>query len=179
MQTWQQYETEHQIENRLYGLCSRAVEIMTSEAGDAQINGIALNVHSYYGTCFLSYNAAEEPQSGQSLRSDGIEPPDWSDEINDAVYQVFKENYEEPHRYAIHNIMEKLSVQPDDAAFAAFGDGFLHSCRRVMARLYHDGVFARYPNIATDCLLLVTEIDADTEEEQRLLAEVFQETAQA
>ena len=180
MQTWQQYETEHHIETLLYTLCTQAVRVMLQEANGAWINGIALNVHSYYGTCFLSYNATAETESGATLPADQLDPPNWSDEINEAVYALFHQGYEEPHRYAIHDIMAKLAAQPDDmATFYAFGDGFLHTCRRVMARLYHNGVFASQPNIAPDCLLLVTEIDADTDEEQRLLAEVFRETAQA
>lgn len=59
MQNWQQYESQYQIEALLYDLCIQAIQIMAKESEGTVINGIALNVHSYYGTCGLSFNRAE------------------------------------------------------------------------------------------------------------------------
>ena len=174
MQNWQQYESQYQIEALLYDLCIQAIQIMAKESEGTVINGIALNVHSYYGTCGLSFNRAENGEDGSFLRENDIQPPDWSDEWNEAVYQTFKP-FEEKHRYAIADIMLELENKNLDAEFEAFGNGFLYTCRRVMSRLRQNKAFEKYANISNNCWYLVTEIDADTEEEERLLEEVYQE----
>ena len=82
------------------------------------------------------------------------------------------------HRYAIADIMQELGNKNLDAEFEAFGNGFLYTCRRVsrvMSRLRQNKAFEKYANISNNCWYLVTEIDADTEEEERLLEEVYQE----
>lgn len=72
MQNWQQYESQYQIEALLYNLCIQAIQIMAKESEGTVINGIALNIHSYYGTCGLSFNRAENGEDGSFLRENDI-----------------------------------------------------------------------------------------------------------
>ncbi|MCP2040270.1 hypothetical protein L1281_000852 [Neisseria sp. HSC-16F19] len=172
--TWEQYQTEHQVEALWYRLCVEAAAVAAWESGGRPINGLAFNVHSLYGTFFLSYNVAEEGETGVTLQAQGYYPPDWSDEINPAVYAVFEQGWEAQHRLAIEAIMYGLGdeITGDEQAFDDFSRGFLTSCRRVMVRLQDDGVWAQALNLTGDCWYQVTEIDADQDEEERLLEEV-------
>ena len=64
----------------------------------------------------------------------------------------------------------RLRYEEERAAHAGYPEAFLHSLRRVVAQLEHQGAFAPHPGIR----LLVTEVDADTVVEEAALVRVRQ-----
>lgn len=117
--------------------------------------GFAFNCSSAWGDVHISlaFNPA---------RAAGWEPPDWEHECAEAelaaVAQLWRERYE-PVRQR---------YEAERARHDAYPEAFLHSLRRVLVGMELDGVFADCPGIR----LLVTEVDADTEEEEAALAQV-------
>jgi hypothetical protein len=121
----------------------------------APFSGFAFNCSSAWGDVHISL--ACDP-----ARAAGWDPPDWEHECAEAelasTASLWRERYE-PVR---------LRYETERARHDDYPEAFLHSLRRVLVGMELDDVFADSPGIR----LLVTEVDADTEEEESALAQM-------
>lgn len=154
---WAEFLAKTRLESLVHDLALRTLEA----AGDAWPDrapwaGFAFNCSAAWA--FLHISITRMPARAT------MEPPDWEHECAEtelpAVAGLWRTRYE-PVR---------LRYEEERAAHPGYPEAFLHSLRRVMARLEHEGAFAPYPGIR----LLVTEVDADTAAEEAALARVRQ-----
>ena len=154
---WAGFLAETQFEPLVRNLALQTL----AAAGDAWPSraswaGFAFNCSASWG--FLHISLTRLPARA------AMEPPDWEHECVEAelpaITELWRARYE-PVR---------LRYEEERAAHAGYPEAFLHSLRRVVVQLEHQGAFAPHPGIR----LLVTEVDADTVAEEAELVRVRQ-----
>jgi hypothetical protein len=154
---WSEFLAETGFEPLVRDLALQTLEAAGQAwPGGAPWAGFAFNCSSAWG--FLHISLSRLPARA------AMEPPDWEHECAEAdlpeTAGLWNARYE-PVR---------LRYEQACAANSAYPNAFLHSLRRVMARLEQEGVFEPHPGIR----LLVTEVDADTVAEEAELARMRQ-----
>ena len=159
--TWAEFSRQHDLENRLVALTEQSLTLSAQAAFVEPLSAFAFTCSAYYGDIVLSL--ATDPE----VKTKGDYPPDWRYEVIaqavPAVAELWQREYAPISRsYHAHQ------DENDDATFAEFADGFLDTLRHVMVRLERQQAFALLPTTTT-LWTLVTEVDVDTDEEERLL----------
>lgn len=163
---WKGFAELHDFDSRVLALAEQALNALSeSELCCDCFAALAFNCNSESGA--LSLSLAVNPGFEDESRTSRCYPPDWDyecleDEVEE-VAAVWLTGYK-PLRQAYCMLADTLE---DDVA-EALAAGFLHSLRRVMVQLEQTEPFRRLN--AGPIWTLVTEVDADTDEEERLLA---------
>ena len=167
-QTWQEFEKASQLEQRVYDLALKALVLIKERLGDEKICAFAFCADSYYGDLTLSYHVYDGSLDGNDLKENYIYPPDWSHEIDERLEQLVEAEFRQVIGEKIYQLQEQENT---DEFSDDFAEGYLNSLRKVMAKLEKEGAFSRL-NTTENLWLVVTEIDADTREEDRKLNEM-------
>ena len=160
---WIEFERENKFEDLVLDLTNSSIAmIAVANIPDKCFSAFAFNCSSLYGDISLSFgvNPGYEDEKGKSR----LYPPDWEYEVMQSIIKEVGELWEAsyaPVQAKYEEIIESL----DDCE--SFSNGFLHSLRRVMVRLERQGSLQALGN--KPVWTLVTEIDADTRHEERLL----------
>ena len=159
--SWSEFSREHDLESRLFILTEQSLALIAQASFVEPFSAFAFTCSAYYGDIVLSL--ATDPE----VKAKGYYPPDWRYEVIEqavpAVGELWQREYTPISRaYLAHQNAH------DDATFAEFAEGFLGTLRRVMVCLERQQAFAVLPT-TPELWTLVTEVDADTDEEERLL----------
>lgn len=158
---WQTFEAAYQFEDSVLRLASASLQLLAeSDFKDQAFSAFAFNAVSF-PTISLSLDTRPDNRELEYY------PPDWSNECIEvdvpAIGQLWEQGYG-PIADALGELIERV----DDDLLDAIDEGYMHSLRKVMVRLETGGAFDRIrtcPRFWT----LVTQVDADTDEEERLL----------
>lgn len=161
---WNDFQNKYHFEEVVYTLTKQSIEIVSQSAiKEERFCSFAFNCSAYNGYILLSLDTDE------LNRARKFYPPDWTYEVVDDYIEELRELWGheyEPIEDEYFSIVENLD---DQVLFEDFTNGFLTSLRKVMVRIERDEILSTYLKTTTDVWTLVTEIDADEEEEERLL----------
>ena len=158
---WQTFEAAHQFEDTVFRLASASLQLLgQSEFREHAFSAFAFNAVSF-PTLSLSFDTRADNKELEYY------PPDWSNECMEADVPAIGQLWDEGYA-TIAEALGELMERADDELLDAIEAGYLHSLRKVMVRLETSRAFDSIktrPRFWT----LVTQIDADTDEEERLL----------
>jgi hypothetical protein len=165
---WKAFEIRYDFENTVFELTKNSLDILgkSEEYKNKEFGAFAFNCGSYQGDVSLSFDADTEVD----LRKKGYYPPDWTNELMECDVAEIGELWEKNYT-PIQQEFEKITDTDDDDFVSQFVNGFLNSLRKVLARLEKERAFDKIKT-KSNFWTLVTQIDADTDEEERLLNEV-------
>lgn len=158
------------FENTVFNLTKKSLEILgcSEDFKDKEFGAFTFNCVSYGGYISLSFDV----DTNVNLKEKGYFPPDWTNEVMECdvteIGDLWKKDYS-----SIQQEYEKI-VNADDFDDDEFEKGYLNSLRKVLVRLENENAFSvikTKPNFWT----LVTQIDADTDEEEEKLEQVRRE----
>lgn len=163
MITWQTFEEQHNFKQTLLDLLRQSFQMIgRSRFGDFTFSAFALNCDAFGGSLSISFDTNPATPADKSTT-----PADWAYEVMECelpeVHLLFIERYD-----PMQEAYELLQQDMDDDSLS---EGYLHAMREVMVALENTNAFAPLKTTA-DFLTQVTEIDADTDEEARLLEAV-------
>lgn len=161
---WHTFESAYQFEDTVFKLASESLQLLgESDFKDQAFSAFALNAVSF-PTISLSVDTRPDNREKEYY------PPDWSNECIEvdvpAIGQLWQQGYDN-----IAEALGELIGRVDDDLLDAIDEGYLHSLRKVMVRLETGRAFDRIKTCAR-FWTLVTQVDADTDEEERLLDDV-------
>ena len=158
---WQTFEAAHQFEDTVFRLASASLQLLgQSEFREHAFSAFAFNAVSF-PTLSLSFDTRADNKELEYY------PPDWSNECMEADVPAIGQLWDEGYA-TIAEALGELMERADDELLDAIEAGYLHSLRKVMVRLETNRAFGSIktcPRFWT----LVTQVDADTDEEERLL----------
>ncbi|MDQ4625687.1 MULTISPECIES: DUF4303 domain-containing protein [Janthinobacterium] len=163
---WQTFETAYDVEETCFKLASASLALLgASPFKDQAFSAFAFNAVSFPS---LSLSLDTDPAN----RERDYYPPDWSNECIEVdvpeIGQLWEEGYAR-----IEGALLELIDAADDELLDAIEEGYLHSLRKTMVRLETSQAFEQI-RTCPQFWTVVTQIDADTEEEERLLDQVRQ-----
>ena len=163
---WQTFETAYDVEATLFRLTNASLTVLGASAfKDQAFSAFAFNAVSFPS---LSLSFDTDPDN----RERDAYPPDWSNECMEAdvpeIGQLWEEGYAR-----IEGALSELIDAADEELLCAIEAGYLHSLRKTMVRLETRHAFGQIRTCAR-FWTVVTQVDADTEEEERLLDQVRQ-----
>lgn len=164
---WNDFEQNYQVEQTVFDLTRQSLALIAQSAlGDEPVHCFAFNVGAADGSVLLSLSTQAD------RREQKLYPPDWDYELVESdvpeIAALWRAGYAAVETAYVQQVED---FGDDYDALDAFEEGFLQSLRRVMVRLEQSHAFAAIG--ADDGLwTLVTQIDADTDEEERLLEAV-------
>jgi len=163
MTKWSEFEQAHDFENLIFDLTQQSIAMaMAADLPHKRFAAFAFNCSSYSGDISLSFGV--DPGYEDKRRRHRMYPPDWEYEAMESDVEAIGALW--TAEYApVQEAYSALTEAEDDCD--AFCTGFLQSLRRVMVRLERAG--ALKPLGDQPVWTLVTEIDADTPEEEKLL----------
>lgn len=160
---WQTFEAAWQFEDTVYRLASASLQLLGESAfKDQAFSAFAFNAS--FPSMSLSVDTRPDNRELEYY------PPDWSNECIEVDVPAIGELWEQGYA-AIADALSELMEHADDESLDAIDAGYMHSLRKVMVRLETSGAFGSIktcPRFWT----VVTQVDADTEEEERLLDQV-------
>ncbi|MCC7696400.1 hypothetical protein [Janthinobacterium sp. EB271-G4-7A] len=161
---WHAFETAYDVEATWFMLASASLALLGASAfKDQAFSAFAFNAVSFPS---LSLSFDTDPDN----RERGDYPPDWSNECMEVDVPEIGRLWEEGHA-GIEGALLELIDAADDELLDAIEKGYLHSLRKTMVRLETSHAFEQIrtcPRFWT----VVTQVDADTDEEERLLEQV-------
>jgi hypothetical protein len=161
---WHAFETTHDVETTWFKLASASLAVLGASAfKDQAFSAFAFNAVSFPS---ISLSFDTDPDS----RERGDYPPDWSNECMEIDVPEIGQLWEEGHA-GIESALNELIDAADDELLEAIEQGYLHSLRKTMVRLETSHAFAQIKTCAP-FWTVVTQVDADTDEEERLLDQV-------
>jgi hypothetical protein len=161
---WTEFEKKHDFENIVFDLTNQSLDLLSkSEFADKTFQAFAFNCGGY-GSIALSFDTDIEVD----LRKNEYYPPDWTNEVMESdvpeIGKLWKDKYG-----AIELAFDEIVENTDDYDFIdEFESGYLHSLRKVMVRLENNKAFDKIKT-TKKFWTLVTQVDADTDEEEKLL----------
>lgn len=163
---WKTFEEQYNFEASVYNYVKESLELIGQSTLKEEIFcSFAFNCSAYNGYVLLSLD------TDVLNRERKYYPPDWTYEVvEDYVLELrdLGARLYEPIEDAYHSIVQDLE---DQYKFDDFTNGFLTSLRRVMVRIEREHLLSQYLKVTPEVWTLVTEIDADEEEEESLLQE--------
>ncbi|NHQ91480.1 DUF4303 domain-containing protein [Janthinobacterium lividum] len=163
---WQTFEAAYAVEETWFKLTSASLAVLGASAfKDQAFSAFAFNAVSLPS---LSLSFDTDPDN----RRRGDYPPDWSNECMEVDVPEIGQLWEEG-RARIEGALSELIDAADDELLCAIEEGYLHSLRKTMVRLEMHHAFDQIKTCAP-FWTVVTQIDADTDEEERLLEQVRQ-----
>ena len=163
---WQTFEAAYAVEETWFKLASASLAVLgASRFKDQAFSAFAFNAVSFPS---LSLSFDTDPDN----RARGDYPPDWSNECMEVDVPEIGQLWEEGHARIEVALLELIDAA-DDELLDAIEEGYLHSLRKTMVRLETHHAFEQIRTCAP-FWTVVTQIDADTDEEERLLDQVRQ-----
>ena len=164
---WHAFETAHAVEETWFKLASASLAVLGASAfKDQAFSAFAFNAVSFPS---LSLSFDTDPAN----RKRGDYPPDWSNECMEIDVPEIGQLWEEGHA-GIEGALSELIDAADDELLCAIEEGYLHSLRKTMVRLETRHAFDQIKTCAP-FWTVVTQVDADTDEEERLLEQMRQD----
>ena len=163
---WQTFETAYDVEATWFRLASVSLALLGASAFKDQ----AFSAFAFNAVSFPSISLSFDTDPGNRERDDY--PPDWSNECMEADAPEIGQLWEEGHA-RIEDALSKLIDAADDELLCAIEEGYLHSLRKTMVRLETRHAFDQIKT-CVPFWTVVTQVDADTDEEERLLDQVRQ-----
>ncbi|MBB6273911.1 hypothetical protein HDF26_004384 [Pedobacter cryoconitis] len=163
MNNWIEFEKKYNFENTVFELTNESFELIAkSEDFKEEVFGaFAFNCGS--GDISLSFDTS----TGVDLRKQGYYPPDWTNEVMEADIEEIGKLWQDKYEH-IQDAFDEI-IELNDADFIdEFEAGYLHSLRKVMVRLENSKAFEKI-STSKDFWTLVTQVDADTDQEEELL----------
>ncbi len=163
---WTEFEKEHDFENTVFDLTNQSLDLLSlSEFKNETFSAFAFNCVSSGGSISLSFDT--DPNN----KKEELYPPDWSNEVMEsdipAIGQLWGTKYKD-----IESAFSELTNDTEDYDFIdEFENGYLNSLRKVMVRLENSKAFDKIKT-TKKFWTLVTQVDADTDEEEKLLNKV-------
>ena len=162
---WQTFETAYDVEATWLRLATASLALLgASPFKDQAFSAFACNAVSFPS---LSLSFDTDPDS----RARGDYPPDWSNECMEVDVPEIGQLWEEGHA-TIEGALLDLIDAADDDLLESIEEGYLHSLRKTMVRLETRHAFEQI-RTCMPFWTVVTQIDADTDEEERLLDQVL------
>jgi hypothetical protein len=168
---WTEFQQKTDFENTVFNLTKKSLEMLgnNEDFKEKEFGAFAFNCVSSGGDISLSFDT----DTSVNLKEEGYYPPDWTNEVIECdvaeIGKLWKQIYS-----PIQKEFEAI-IDTDDYDFIdEFEEGYLNSLRKVLVRLENENAFSvikTKPNFWT----LVTQIDADTDEEEEKLEQVRQE----
>lgn len=160
---WQTFEAAWQFEETVYRLTRASLQLLGESAfKDQAFSAFAFNAS--LPTISLSVDTRPDNKELEYY------PPDWSNECIEVDVPAIGALWEQGYA-TIADAFGELIERVDDEQLDAIDAGCMHSLRKVMVRLETSRAFDHIktcPRVWT----LVTQVDADTDEEERLLDQV-------
>ncbi|WP_306349732.1 DUF4303 domain-containing protein [Flavobacterium sp. '19STA2R22 D10 B1'] len=166
---WKEFEEKYNFENIVFELTSQSLDcIAQSEDYKKKVFG-AFAFNCVSGNISLSFDTS----TGINLRKEEYYPPDWTNELMeediDQIAELWDNQYD-----TIQTAFEQAMDTEDYDFMDEFEAGYLNSLRKVMVRLENSNAFDKIKT-QERFWTLVTQVDADTDEEEELLEKVRQE----
>lgn len=163
---WSEFQNKYNFEEVVYSLTKQSIEIIgKSSIKEERFCSFAYNCSAYNGYILMSLDTDELNKARKYY------PPDWTYEVVEDYVLELRELWGTGYEFiedAYFSIVDNLD---DTVIFEDFTNGFLTSLRRVMVRVEREGILPLNLKTTANIWALVTEIDADEEEEERLLEE--------
>lgn len=163
---WQTFETAHDVEETWFKLASASLAVLGASAFRDQ----AFSAFAFNAVSFPSISLSFDTDPDNRERDDY--PPDWSNECMEVDVPEIGQLWEDGHA-RIESALSALIDAADDAQLGAIEEGYMHSLRKTMVRLETSHAFEQIKTCAR-FWTVVTQVDADTDEEERLLDQVRQ-----
>ena len=163
---WHAFEAAYDVEASWFRLANASLALLgASPFKDQAFSAFAFNAVSFPS---LSLSFDTDPDNRQR----GDYPPDWSNECMEADVPEIGQLWEAGHA-RIEGALLALIDAADDELLCAIEEGYLHSLRKTMVRLETRHAFDQIKT-CVPFWTVVTQVDADTDEEERLLGQVRQ-----
>ena len=165
---WTEFENKYRFEKLVYDLTSESLELLSkSELKDEIFTAFAYNCVSMPS---ISLSFDTNPES----KKNGYYPPDWSNECMEVDIPEIGKLWSAKLGKVEDEIEELFDNTDDDDFIDEFESGYMNSLRKILVRLENNNAFDKIKT-TKDFRTLVTQIDADTDEEEKLLAKVREE----
>lgn len=172
MMNWNVFKEETNFEEIIFDLTKRSIAIvLESDLEEKSFSAFAFNCSSYHGDISLSFGV--NPGYEDKRKRARLYPPDWEYEVMECSIKEIGDLWEAQY-IPIQSKHQEFTESHED--IENFCEGFLNSLRKVMVRLEKQGVIKKLNQESV--WTLVTEIDADTGEEEQLLEKARREYAQ-
>ena len=163
---WHAFEAAYDVEASWFRLANASLALL----GASPFKDQAFSAFAFNAVSFPSLSLSFDTDPGNRERGDY--PPDWSNECMEADVPEIGQLWEEGHA-GIEAALSELIDAADDELLDAIEEGYLHSLRKTMVRLEASHAFEQIKTCAP-FWTVVTQVDADTDEEERLLEQVRQ-----
>lgn len=163
---WHAFEAAYDVEASWFRLANASLALL----GASPFKDQAFSAFAFNAVSFPSISLSFDTDPGNRERGDY--PPDWSNECMEADVPEIGQLWEEGHA-GIEGALRELIDAADDELLDAIEEGYLHSLRKTMVRLEASHAFEQIKTCAP-FWTVVTQVDADTDEEERLLEQVRQ-----
>ena len=158
---WHAFETAYDVEATWFRLASASLALLGASAFKDQ----AFSAFAFNAVSFPSISLSSDTDPDYRERDDY--PPDWSNECMEDDVPEIGQLWEDGHA-RIEGALRELIEAADDEQLGAIEEGYLHSLRKTMVRLETSHAFDQIKTCAR-FWTVVTQVDADTDEEERLL----------
>ncbi|WP_298406083.1 hypothetical protein [Janthinobacterium sp.] len=156
----------YDVEATWFRLASASLAVLGASAFKDQ----AFSAFAFNAVSFPSISLSFDTDPGNRQRGDY--PPDWSNECMEDDVPEIGQLWKEGHA-RIEGALRELIDAADDEQLGAIEEGYLHSLRKTVVRLETSRAFEQIKT-CTPFWTVVTQVDADTDEEERLLDQVRQ-----
>ena len=163
---WHAFEAAYGVEASWFRLANASLALL----GASPFKDQAFSAFAFNAVSFPSLSLSFDTDPGNRERGDY--PPDWSNECMEADVPEIGQLWEEGHA-GIEGALRELIDAADDELLDAIEEGYLHSLRKTMVWLEASHAFEQIKTCAP-FWTVVTQVDADTDEEERLLDQVRQ-----
>ncbi len=162
---WNEFEKKYEFENVVFELTKKSLIILgqSKKFNKIKFGAFAFNCQNG-GSISLSFDA----DTKVDLRKEGYYPPDWTNEVMESDLPEIGLLWEEKYK-PIEESFSKIIDETDDYDFIdLFVEDFLNSLRKIMIKLENQQEFNNI-NTTNNFWTLVTQVDADTDNEEELL----------
>jgi hypothetical protein len=165
---WTEFQQKTDFENTVFNLTKKSLEILgnSEDFKDKEFGAFAFNCASSAGNISLSFDT----DTSVNLKEEGLYPPDWTNEVIECDVAEIGKLWEQTYS-PIQKEFEVITDTDDYDFIDEFEEAYLNSLRGCLVRLENENAFSvikTKPNFWT----LVTQIDADTDEEEEKLEQV-------
>jgi hypothetical protein len=163
---WTAFEKKHEFEKVVFELTLQSLALLSkSEFSNETFSAFAFNCASFGGNISLSFD------TNTNNKEEQLYPPDWTNECMEydipEIGELWKAQYG-----AIETAHSNIVKNTEDYDFIdEFELGYLTSLRKVMVKLEINNAFEKIKT-TDDFWTLVTQVDADTDEEEDLLGQI-------
>lgn len=162
---WIEFENKTNFEKLVFDLTLKSLDLISkSDFKDETFTAFAFNCVSY-PSISLSFD------TNTDNKEKGYYPPDWTNECMEVGIPEIGSLWNNEFNRIEEDIENLLGDTDDDDFIDEFESGYLDSLRKVLVQLENNNAFNKI-KISSEFWTLVTQIDADTDEEEAALNEV-------